>query len=395
MVSGINFNNIKYTIPFKSTKRDAVISQPAEFQNKNLSGLEALGNYNSTLAMQNPDFDIPILKPVKIPRDINNIVGKRIYSSDGKLVQIIEEDAKMKKVYKPVENGICYSVIDKNVNKEIFFQRHWYNTNEIALESYAPHNGFRYGATYENNELMNYNKFKEFSNGSCISIDYNTREQLYNYEIYDTKTSTNITKLYNSNKQLIDKCVKKYDETSHSKHQTNYIGAEPISEEYTQTNSIKNDVANKILNDKDFKPIPKIEYPTDLNKIHGKKTYYSDGTVESVVTPDNVKYTYDLGENFLIINDKNREIFQYPDDNYYSIEEKLNDKRIKKTIYYPDGSISVSYQNNGNEKGIILSNGKINQYNETIDGEFEKTIIFDENGNAIKEFNNVQDYIAW
>ena len=263
------------------------------------------------------------------------------------------------------------------------------------LESYNPHNGYRYVTTYEDNELINYCKQKEFNNGSCVGIEYDNRQQLYNYVIYDAKTSTNITKRYNSNKQLIDKCVNKYNETSHSKYQTNYIGAEPISEEYTQTNSIKNDIAEKILNDNDLKPIPKIEYPTDLNKIHGKKTYYSDGTVESVVTPDNVKYTYDLGENLLIIHDKNKKINQYLDDNWYSIEEKPNDKEIKRTIYYPYGGISVSYQNNGNEKRIILSNGKIEQYEENIDGECKKIIIFDEDGNAMKEFDNIQDYNAW
>lgn len=59
---------------------------------------------------------------------------------------------------------------------------------------------------------MNYNKSKEFSNGSSISIDYDTGEQIYNYAIYDTKTSTYITKRYNSNKQLIDKCVNKKSE---------------------------------------------------------------------------------------------------------------------------------------------------------------------------------------
>ena len=91
-------------------------------QSKNLTGLDALGNYNSTLATQTPNFEIPILKPVEIPRDMNNIKGERIYSSDGKLVQIIDEDAEIKKVYKPMENGISYSVIDKNVNKEIFFK---------------------------------------------------------------------------------------------------------------------------------------------------------------------------------------------------------------------------------------------------------------------------------
>lgn len=91
-------------------------------QSKNLTGLEALGNYNSTLATQTPNFEILILKPVEIPGDMNNIKGERIYSSDGKLVQIVDEDADIKKVYKPMENGISYSVIDKNVNKEIFFK---------------------------------------------------------------------------------------------------------------------------------------------------------------------------------------------------------------------------------------------------------------------------------
>lgn len=97
MVNGINFNSINYTLPFKSAEKNSVISKPVEFQNKNLNGLEALGNYNSTLAMQTPDFDIPILEPVEIPRDINNIKGKRIYSSDGKLVQIVDEDDNLKK----------------------------------------------------------------------------------------------------------------------------------------------------------------------------------------------------------------------------------------------------------------------------------------------------------
>ena len=208
---------------------------------------------------------------------------------------------------------------------------------------------------------------------------------------YDAQTSTKITKKYNSNKQLIDKCVNNSGETSNSRYQTNYIGTEPISEEYTQINSIKNNIAEKILSDKDLKPSPKIEYPIDLNKIQGKKTYYSDGTVESVITPDNIKYTYDLGENLVIINDKNREINRYPDDDWYSIKEKINDNESKTTVYYPDGDISVSYKKNDEEKKIILTNGKINLYEEYINSGV-KIIMFDNNGNAIQEFDNFQDY---
>ena len=392
MVNGINFNSINHTLPFKSTEKSSVVSKPVEFQNKNLNGLEALGNYNSTLAIQTTDFDIPILKPVEIPRDINNIKGERIYSSDGKLVQIVDEDANFKKVYLLGEHGIRYSVTDKNINKDVFSQIHWYDNNEIMLESYNPQNGYKYSTFYENNELLNYYKLKEFSNGSSITVNYDNREQLYDYEVFDTQTSCITMKRYNKEKQLIDKCIKKYDETTNSKLQTNYIGTEAVSEEYTQTNSIKNNIAEKILNDNDLKPIPKIEYPTDLNKIQGKKTYYSDGTVESVVTPDNVKYTYDLGKNLMTIKNKNKKIHHYLDNNWYSIEEKINDNECKTTIYHPNGDISVSCQKNDNEKRIILTNGKISHYEETIDGECEKIIVFDKNGNAMKEFDNVQDY---
>ena len=214
---------------------------------------------------------------------------------------------------------------------------------------------------------------------------------LYNYEVYDAKTSSIIMKRYNAEKQLIDKCVKKYGETSNSRYQTNYIGTEPVSEEYTQINSIKNNIAEKILSDKDLKPIPKIEYPTNLNKIQGKKTYYSDGTIESVVTPDNIKYTYDLGKNLVIINDENIEVHYNPDDNRYTIEEKFNDNESKTTVYHPNGDIFISYHKNDNDKEIWLSNGKISHYNEYIDGR-KKIIMFDEEGNAIKEFDNFQDY---
>lgn len=391
MVNGINFNSINYTLPFKSAEKNSVISKPVELQNKNLNGLEALGNYNSTLAMQTPDFDIPILEPVEIPRDINNIKGKRIYSSDGKLVQIVDEDGDFKKVYLPMEHGIRYYIIDKNINEQVCSQIHWYDNNEIMIEHYNPQNGYSYATTYENNELINYYKEKKFNNGSSITVNYDNREQLYNYEVYDAKTSSIIMKRYNAEKQLIDKCVKKYDETSNSKYQTNYIGTEPVSEEYTQINSIKNNIAEKILSDKDLKPIPKIEYPTDLNKIQGKKTYYSDGTIESVVTPDNIKYTYDLGKNLVIINDENIEVHYNPDDNRYTIEEKFNDNESKTTVYHPNGDIFISYHKNDNDKEIWLSNGKISHYNEYIDGR-KKFIMFDEEGNAIKEFDNFQDY---
>ena len=391
MVNGINFNSINYTLPFKSTEKSSVVSKPVEFQNKNLNGLEALCNYNSTLSMQTPDFDIPVLEPVEIPRDINNIKGERIYSSDGKLVQIVDEDSKFKKVYRPVEHGISYSIIDKNINKEVFHQMHWYNDNVIMIESYDPQNEYRYFTTYENNKPIDYSKYKEFNNGSTVGISYDNRENLYEYIVYDEATSTNITKKYNSSKQLIDKCVKKYGETTNSRYQTNYIGTEPVSEEYTQINSTKNNIADKILSDKDLKPIPKIEYPTDLNKIQGKKTYYSDGTIESVITPDNIKYTYDLGENLVIINDKNIEVHYNPDDNRYTIEEKFNDNESKTTVYHPNGDIFISYHKNDNDKEIWLSNGKISHYNEYIDGR-KKIIMFDEEGNAIKEFDNFQDY---
>ena len=268
----------------------------------------------------------------------------------------------------------------------------WNDNNEIMIERYNPQNGYRYATTYKNNEPKDSYKEKEFNNGSIIIANYDSREQLYKYEVYDAETATTIKKIYNTNKQLIDKCISKHDNKGYSKHKSNYIGTEAISEENTRVDIVKNSIADKILSDKDLKPSPKIEYPTDLNKIQGKKTYYSDGTVESVITPDNIKYTYDLGENLVIINDKNRRINQYLDNNWYSIEEKFNNNESKTTVYYPDGDISVTYQKNDDEKNIILTNGKISRYQEYIDEECKKIIIFDNNGNAIQEFDNFQDY---
>ena len=100
----------------------APVTNPVAQPNVSFKGAEALAAYNYNLVNKNKDFDVTLVKPIKVPDDINKVKGERIYNSAGELMEIVDEDKDFKYVYKlgyvPEEKYIL-TIFDKKTNKLI------------------------------------------------------------------------------------------------------------------------------------------------------------------------------------------------------------------------------------------------------------------------------------
>lgn len=70
-------------------------------ETSNINGTEALASYNSVLVNKD-NFNIPLLKPVTIPKDMNAIDGERVYNSKGVLECIIKDTGDKKHIIQTV-----------------------------------------------------------------------------------------------------------------------------------------------------------------------------------------------------------------------------------------------------------------------------------------------------
>ena len=117
----------------KVTNNNVNSSSPIEHTNVNFKGTEALAAYNYNLVNKNNDFNIPILPLIPVPNNIEDVVGEKVYTPDGKLDYIVQDNGKHKIIYKNDEYKTI-KVVDKNTNKVIREQGCFVaNTNEVRV----------------------------------------------------------------------------------------------------------------------------------------------------------------------------------------------------------------------------------------------------------------------
>ena len=75
------------------------VSKPLPPQpNVSFRGKDALAAYNYNLINKNKDFDnIPTIKPLEIPKNLEEINGEKIYNSKGELV-LVQKETKNQKI---------------------------------------------------------------------------------------------------------------------------------------------------------------------------------------------------------------------------------------------------------------------------------------------------------
>lgn len=123
------------TFSFKAKEIDNAQnnSNPIQQSNVNFKGTEALAAYNYNLVNKNNDFNIPNLPLIPVPNNIEDVIGEKVFTPDGKLNCIIQDNGKHKIIYKNDEYKTI-QVVDKNTNKVIREQGCFVaNTNEVRV----------------------------------------------------------------------------------------------------------------------------------------------------------------------------------------------------------------------------------------------------------------------
>ena len=105
-----NYNTYQIQTPSfkaKNVNNFENVSNPNQQSNVNFKGTEALAAYNYNLVNKNNDFNIPILPLIPVPNNIEDIVGEKVFTPDGKLNCIIQDNGKHKIIYK---NDECKTI---------------------------------------------------------------------------------------------------------------------------------------------------------------------------------------------------------------------------------------------------------------------------------------------
>lgn len=334
------------TPAFKANEKNkaaSVTTNPVPQPNVSFKGTEALAAYNYNLLNKNNDFDIPLVKPIIVPDNIEEIKGERIYNSSGNLVEIVNEDENFRYIYEPGNEYTKYSisVFDKETNKLVKTQNEWkYDNNhkpEIYVREYIDSHT-EYCTEYDKETLEPTwcNKTTNTDNEEK-NISYNFGRKKYCVTVHDK--IKNITKSldYDKDKFLIE---------------------ESISKQYNE----------HLRNMEKPQLHPKFDLNFDTKQLDGDKKYYSNGVIEKIIVYENgqkVTYGFNTKGKLNNIEKNNLTIYYSEDDNEQIIEENLGDGKLKKSIYNSNGTTSCHIENNGHEQSYYFDkNGNLVDYYE-------------------------------
>ena len=326
------YNVNSYYLPtFKQKEvNNTVITNPIN-SNVSMNGIDALANYNLNLTNKSNDFDITLVEPIQVPSDINQVEGKRIYNSEGKLMEIVNDDNNYKYVYKPGDipnEKYRLFVIDKNTNKVIKEQSEFkYTMYEHPLIDVTEfNNGINVRTAYDSKTLVPTHFDKTINTDTkekSISYDFNYKE----FAMYE------------------------YDKINNIEKHSHYDNKGHLMEKPTIENN-----SNKYINLEKPKLHPKIELKHDPRKLNGIKKYYSNGVIEENIADENGKkvvYKFDTSGNIEEIKKDNLTIYYFNDENHssgYSIKEDFGNGKSKTSVYLDDGTTSCSLDDNGKEE---------------------------------------------
>lgn len=318
-LSGINFRAKAQETQSASTP----ISPPP---NVSFKGTEALAAYNYNLVNKNSDFDIKLTGPIKIPENIQDVKGVRVYSSTGELVEIVDEDENYRYVYEPETEYEKYnfSIYDKATNKLVKSQTEWKskfsNISDIHVTEYIDSN-------------------------TIISASYNkeTLEPLwFNKIIHKDKKEKHIDYTFENEKLYI-----------YENDKANHIEKQFFYDKYGNTieQPIIKDRSEEYINLEKPKLHPQFILDYDPKQLDGEKKYYSNGKIEQNIVNENGKkviYYFNTKGEVKKIQKDNLTISYFIENNVlgYSINEDYGNGKHKITSYLDDGTKSCTIEDN-------------------------------------------------
>ncbi len=374
-----NVQNVKYP-SFRQKDGNKVANNTNPIQEKRLVGQDILANYAKAFINRKE------LKPVqllKVPKDINQIFGEKIYRSDGSLHSIISKDKKQETIYYINSNNTIpkIRVLDNSGNL-ILKQDNIYKD-----ETYSTYCGYN---------ITSYDK-----NGKSTSTSYNEDGTIdtITQEICDNENeSICLTNAYENNKLVNQKDTywDKKNGYTYNKHTNLNINQEPneiideVIEHKTQSsaaiqtrfannkqfyvkqseninNYIENDIGKEALNDIDLKPAEKFAPSFNPKTCDGEKTYFSNGAIESnsfEYNGEKIVCYFEPDGNLTYVETptKKIEIDSYNEigNVEQQIKETFSDGSVKTTTYDDQmDSYSVVYEDENETKSIQIYDGKV------------------------------------
>lgn len=227
-INPIYSTNNLYLPAFKQKEVNNGIATNPINSNISMRGMDALASYNFALINKNKDFDIPTIKMIPIPNDISKIDGEKIYSPDGSLDCVVQDNGKYKIVYQN-DSFKTIKVIDKISNKVIKEQGCYVaNTKEVRVCENTNNDAIGYFTDYDeiNGEMVPVGKGKHIYYADDTKKEF---IQLLNTNQYQMIERSNVSKDAYSCDRVIDydshgniKKVTEYNQNSEIIKETNY-----------------------------------------------------------------------------------------------------------------------------------------------------------------------------
>lgn len=394
MINKINFaqgiQQIQTKPAFKANETE---SAPVTTPDNSVSfkGAEALANYNkpNVMAFDKSILEVePLLPTVIQPDAIGSIEGEKIYGSNGKLNSIVNRVGDKVVVYtaSPENDNMIASIVttDKKTGNVIKRQDNDIEDGKyigMTVLEYDPITGEGARETYyENNEPSYASKVITNNRGLRQEIGYEFSNGHYRVSESTPDKKLNRHYEFNKNKELISAWEDKNNGQSSSTVEF-YNGA-VLSVEHTKQEVLPNNMGREVLNDPDVKPADLSVYP---DAIEGEKTFYSNGSLESV-TAGNLVYNYSPAGDVTSIKDGNKTV--EVNDRVTIITENLEDGAVRTTKYFKDGDTWIDYEKGDYQKQLILNGDLPDYYYEDKGDNNLKTFRYNDKGMLISAWGD-------
>ncbi len=390
MINKINFaqgiQNIQFKPAFKAKETQSETETVTVPDNiVSFKGAEALANYNkpNVMTFDKSVLDVePILPTVIQPDAIGSIEGEKIYGSNGKLNSIVNRVGNTTVIYHAsteFDNMIdSITTIDKKTGNVIKEQRNEIEDGKytnMSVNEYDPAtgNGFRQ-TTYKDGKPSYASKSITNERGLKQEIEYNFENG--HYSVYESTKGEHFGRDYefNKNKELISVYEHKNFRGAETESIVNFYNGAVISSRQTKSEVLPNNMGREILSDTDITPADTSVYP---ESIEGEKTFYSNGSLESVTAGDLI-YNYSPEGNITYIKDGNKTM--EVKNKCTTIVENFEDGAVKTTKSYEDGFVTVDYEKDNYKKYLSLDNGNPTYYREENDDRTLKCFHFNDKG---------------
>lgn len=385
MINKINFTQgiqqVQVKPAFKAKEDD---SKSAAVTEVSFKGAEALANYNkpSVMTFDKSILNVePILPTIILPEAIGSIEGEKIYASNGKLYSIVNRVGNTTTIYKasPENDNMLSSIttIDKKTGNVIKEQKNEIEDGKyvyMSINEYDPETGKGLRQTYYNDGKLSYaSKRNTNDRGVTQEVGYDYDND--HYYVYESTENNKFSRDYefNKNKELVS--IREYNNQRgvESRNEINFYNGAVISLNFNKTEVLPNNMGREILSDADVKPADLSVYP---DSIEGEKTFYSNGSLESVKAGDLV-YNYSPEGDITFINDGNKTVEKKKDVTI--IKEQLDEDTSKTTEIYKD-TTRVDYEKADYHKHLTITNGNPSYYCEETDDRILKGFDFNDKG---------------